>query len=448
MKRSSRSLIGILLVTVALALWNAQPIRAQAPTGVQLFTDVYQLITQEALAPPDSSVLLRAAVDGLRAGLRGQGLDLGRVPELTGHEQQDFSTVLGLVRQAMGLAPRGVNPMEAVYTAIKAMVEAVGDRNTIFLSPVEQARFNDQQQEPAPFVGIGVSLTEQGGHTVITGVVEDSPAARGGVLPEDVIVSINNVPTDGRALADVRQMIAGGEGTELVLGILRPSTGQTLQITLVRARIIIPTTSARMVAPEIGYLRLTQFREGSARQVATLLRQLQADGARGLILDLRNNPGGFLIESVDIASHFLRDGIVITVRGTRERSTTYLVRPREPKFLDNIAVLVNRRSASASEVVAGALQDAGTTLIGERTFGKATVQLVYEFDDGSGLRLTVARYFTRAGRNIDGQGLDPDLAVPFGLAVVGASSDPQLQRAISVVADKLNSAAPAAIPAP
>src|SRR5574341_673706 len=119
MKRSSRSLIGILLVTVALALWNVQPIRAQAPTGVQLFTDVYQLITQEALAPPDSSVLLRAAVDGLRAGLRGQGLDLGRVAELTGHEQQDFSMVLGLVRQAMGLAPRGVNPMEAVYAAIK-----------------------------------------------------------------------------------------------------------------------------------------------------------------------------------------------------------------------------------------------------------------------------------------------------------------------------------------
>jgi len=147
---------------------------------------------------------------------------------------------------------------------------------------------------------------------------------------------------------------------------------------------------------------------------------------------------------VDIASHFLRGGVVTTVRGTRDRTTTYLVRPREPKFLADVVVLVNRRSASASEVVAGALQDAGVQLIGERTFGKGTVQLVYEFDDGSGLRLTVARYLTRNGREVEGVGLVPDVAVPFGLAVVGTPSDPQLQRAMNVVAEMLRRAALAA----
>ncbi|KRT76800.1 MAG: carboxy-terminal processing protease, carboxyl-terminal processing protease [Armatimonadetes bacterium CSP1-3] len=443
MRRRPRSLAGVLLVVALLAVLTVQPARAQTPNGLQLFTEVYRLVTQEALAPPAPIVLLRAAADGMQRALRSQGVDL-RTVELSGVEAQDLQTMQGLLRQAMALAPRGFPPMEVAYAAIKAMVEAVGDRNTVFLTPFEQARFNEQQQEPPPIVGIGVTLSEQGGRVVITSVVEDSPAARGGVLPQDLIMSVNGQPAEGRNLSDVRQMIAGEEGGEVVLVLFRPSTGETLTVPLFRARIVQPTASARMIGPEIGYLRLTQFREGSAVQLASLLRQLQSEGARGLILDLRNNPGGFLIESVDIASHFLRGGVVTTVRGTRDRTTTYLVRPREPKFLADVVVLVNRRSASASEVVAGALQDAGVQLIGERTFGKGTVQLVYEFDDGSGLRLTVARYLTRNGREVEGVGLVPDVAVPFGLAVVGTPSDPQLQRAMNVVAEMLRRAALAA----
>jgi carboxyl-terminal processing protease len=192
-----------------------------------------------------------------------------------------------------------------------------------------------------------------------------------------------------------------------------------------------------MLTPTIGYLRLTQFRQGSADQIAGLLRQLQSEGARGIVLDLRNNPGGYLVESVDIASHFLREGLVTTVRRPRGRSTTYLVRPREPKFVENLVVLLNGRSASASEVVAGALQDAGVKIIGETSYGKASVQVVYEFNDGSGLRLTIARYLTRGGRDIDGAGLTPDIAVPIGLAVVGAAGDAQLQRAIATLSEYL-----------
>src|SRR3990172_6107270 len=247
MRRRPRSLAGVLLVVALLAVLTVQPARAQTPNGLQLFTEVYRLITQEALAPAAQIALLRAAADGMQRALRSQGVDL-RTVELSGVEAQDLQTMQGLLRQAMALAPRGFPPLEVAYAAIKAMVEAVGDRNTVFLTPFEQARFNEQQQEPPPIVGIGGTLT----------------------------------------------------------------------VPLFRARIVQPTASARMIGPEIGYLRLTQFREGSAVQLASLLRQLQSEGARGLILDLRNNPVGFLIESVDIASHFLRGGVVTTVRGTRD----------------------------------------------------------------------------------------------------------------------------------
>lgn len=452
--RRRRTLAGLLVLAVILAITTIQPAGAQpavaqpaaapAASGLQLFSQIFRLINEEAYAPPAYQVLLRAAAEGLQRVLRAAGVDFPATVAFTGNERQDLQTILNRLQQAMERAPASLPPAEVAYAAIKAMVQAVGDRNTVFLTPAEQARFNEQQQEPQPFVGIGVQLSEQSGRVIIVGVLEGSPAAEGGILPGDVILSVNGQAVEGRSVTDVRQLIAGEEGAPVTLGLLRPATGESVTVTLLRARIVQPTATARMIASNIGYLRLTQFRMGSADHVGALLRQLQGDGARGLILDLRNNPGGFLVESVDIASHFLREGLVTTVRRPRGRSTTYLVRPREPKFVNNIVVLMNGRSASASEVVAGALQDAGVKLIGETSFGKASVQVVYEFNDGSGLRLTVARYLTRNGRDIDGAGLTPDIAVPIGLAVVGTAGDAQLQRAIALVSEQLQLSAQAA----
>lgn len=410
---------------------------SQAAAGLQVFSQTFRLITEEAYTPPSYQVLLRAAAEGAQRFLRGSGIDFSATLSFTGNERQDLQALITRMQQAMERVPASLPVSEVAYAATKAMVQAVGDRNTLFLTPAEQARFNEAQQEPQPFVGIGVQLSEQSGRVVIVGVLEGSPAAVGGVFPGDVIVTVNGVAVEGRSVTEVRQLIAGEEGAPVTIGLTRPATGETLTTTLVRARIVQPTASGRMIAASIGYLRLTQFRQGSADQVAALIRQLQTEGAKGLILDLRNNPGGFLVESVDIASHFLREGLVTTVQRPRGRSTTYLVRPREPKFVNNIVVLMNGRSASASEVVAGALQDAGVKIVGETSYGKASVQVVYEFNDGSGLRLTVARYLTRNGRDIDGHGLTPDVAVEIGLAVVGAAGDAQLQRAIAAVNESL-----------
>ncbi len=455
-KMRRRAPAGLLVLAVILAvatvhpagtpavLAQSAPAPTQAAAGLQMFSQIFRLITEEAYTPPSYQVLLRAAAEGAQRILRGAGIDFSATLSFSGNERQDLQALLTRLQQAMERVPASLPASEVAYAAIRAMVQAVGDRNTLFLTPAEQARFNEQQQEPQPFVGIGVQLTEQNGRVVIVGVLEGSPAADGGILPGDIILMVNGVPVDGRSVTEVRQLIAGEEGAPVTLGLSRPATGETLTTTLVRARIVQPTASGRVIAPNIGYLRLTQFRQGSADQVAGLLRQLQADGAKGLILDLRSNPGGFLIESVDIASHFLREGLVTTVRRPRGRSTTYLVRPREPKFVTNLVVLMNGRSASASEVVAGALQDAGIKIVGETSFGKASVQVVYEFNDGSGLRLTVAHYLTRSGRDIDGTGLTPDVAVPLGLAVVGAAGDAQLQRAIAAVTEQLQLSALAA----
>jgi carboxyl-terminal processing protease len=417
----------------------AQPAPAHSPaaSGLQLVSQIFRLITEEAYTPPPYQVLLKAAGEGAQRALRGAGIDFSANGSFSGNERADLQAFLTRLQQAMERVPASLPAADVAYAATKAMVQAVGDRNTVFLTPPEQARLNEQQAEPQPFVGIGIQLTEQSGHVIIVGVLEGSPAAGGGVLPGDVIMTINGTSVEGRSVTDVRQMIAGEEGAPVTLGLSRPQTGEMLTTTIVRARIVQPTTSGRMITPTIGYLRLTQFRQGSADQIAALLRQLQAEGARGIILDLRNNPGGYLVESVDIASHFLREGLVTTVRRPRGRSTTYLVRPREPKFVENLVVLLNGRSASASEVVGGALQDAGIKIIGETSYGKASVQVVYEFNDGSGLRLTIARYLTRGGRDIDGAGLTPDIVVPIGLAVVGAAGDAQLQRAIATLSEQL-----------
>ncbi|HEV8340442.1 MAG TPA: S41 family peptidase [bacterium] len=417
-------------------LAQSAPAHSPAASGLQLFSQIFRLITEEAYTPPPYQLLLKAAGEGAQLVLRGAGIEFS-TNGFSGNERTDLQTFLTRLQQAMDRVPATLPPAEVVYAATKAMVQAVGDRNTVFLTPPEQARLNQQQAEPQPFVGIGVQLIEQSGHVVIVGVLESSPAAAGGVLPGDVITTVDGASVEGRSIADVRQLIAGEEGTFVTLGLTRPQTGEHLTATIVRARIVQPTASGRMLTPTIGYLRLTQFRQGSADQIAGLLRQLQSEGARGIVLDLRNNPGGYLVESVDIASHFLREGLVTTVRRPRGRSTTYLVRPREPKFVENLVVLLNGRSASASEVVAGALQDAGVKIIGETSYGKASVQVVYEFNDGSGLRLTIARYLTRGGRDIDGAGLTPDIAVPIGLAVVGAAGDAQLQRAIATLSEYL-----------
>jgi carboxyl-terminal processing protease len=212
---------------------------------------------------------------------------------------------------------------------------------------------------------------------------------------------------------------------------------------MVRRRLQQRVVITRVLPSGVGYLRLTQFTQASSDLVASGLRQLLAEGARGIVLDLRGNPGGLLEASVNIASHFLDRGVVVTLDSGRGQTTAYTVRPRDPKYAGPLVVLVDRGSASASEVVAGALQDNGIKLVGTRTYGKATVQAVYRFRDGSGLRLTIARYLTPTGRDIESNGLTPDIEVSSVGAAIGTPDDAQLNRAVAVLQQAADTPRPA-----
>ena len=424
-----------LLVALVLAIGVlAPPALAQSTEfGVALFVETYRVLRDEALAVPTAESLLRGAEAGLRTLLREEGQPAGVLNNLvlTGDERADLEQFVHRIEQVQS-ASRG-RPINVVYAAITGMVASLHDANSIFYAPDAFAQFVRRTTVGNEFVGVGIVIEDKAGQVVITEVVEESPASEAGLRAGDIIQAVDGAPTVGRSLEQVSQMIRGAEGTAVVLTIRRNGQEAPLSFTITRQRVQQRVVRTRVLPSGVGYLRLTQFTQPSAELVASGLKSLLQEGARGIVLDLRDNPGGLLEASINIASHFLDRGVVVTLESGRGQSTSYNVRPRDPKYAGPLVVLVDRGSASASEVVAGALQDAGTKLVGTRTYGKATVQAVYRFRDGSGLRLTISRYLTPAGRDIEGRGLTPDIEVIAVGAAIGSADDVQLQRAVAVV---------------
>jgi carboxyl-terminal processing protease len=426
--------VGPLLLAFVLTIGLLAPpaVAQQADPVAALFREAYQILRDSALAQPTSDTLLQGADAGLRQLLRerGQSPTLLGTFSLTGDERVDLSAMLSRIDQAH--AATDATRIQAVYAAIAGMVAALRDPNSAFFQPDAFAQFM-RRTRGDDFVGIGIVIEDRGGQTVITDVLDNSPASESGLRGGDVILAVDGVSTAGMALEQVSQMIRGTEGTPVTLAIQRPGIFDPLSITLTRRRIQSRVVITRLLPSGMGYLRLMQFIRGADAMVAEGLRTLLEQDVRGIILDLRGNPGGLLDVSVNIASHFLQQGDVVTLDTGRGLPTAYAVRPRAPKYAGPLVVLVDRGSASASEVVAGALQDAGIRLVGVRTYGKATVQAVYQLRDGSGLRVTVSRYLTPSGRDIDGRGLSPDIEVSSGGVPIGSPEDAPLNRAVAML---------------
>ncbi|MGQ0550076.1 MAG: S41 family peptidase [Armatimonadota bacterium] len=410
------------------------PTLAQSPEfGVALFVETYRVLRDESLAIPTSESLLRGAEAGLRALLREEGQAQAALTALTftGDERADLEQAVQRIEQVQHLSR--ARPVAVVYAAVSGMVASLRDPNSAFFSPEAFAQFVRRTTQGDQVVGVGIIIEDKSGQPAITEVIEGSPASEAGLRGGDVITAVDGTPTTGQSLEQVSAMIRGAEGTPVVLTIRREGQSAPLVLTITRRRIQVRVLSTRMLPSGIGYMRLTQFTQPSSELVANGLRQLMQEGAKGIVLDLRGNPGGLLEASVNIASHFLDRGVVTTLESGRGQSTAYAVRPREPKYSGPLVLLVDRGSASASEVVGGALQDSGIKLVGTRTYGKATVQAVYRFRDGSGLRLTISRYLTPTGRDLEGQGLSPDVEVASAGAAIGSSDDVQLTRAVALV---------------
>ena len=329
---------------------------------------------------------------------------------------------------------------DLLHGAAKGMVEAWKDPYTRFVSP---RQLKDEEIElEGKYGGLGMYVGERDGQILVISPMEDSPAERVGLKPKDQIVKVDDDVVIGWTSDRVVQKLRGEPDTKVTVWVRREGEEELLSFEITREIIKLHSVRHEMLSDDIGYLKLTQFKHNTSDEARSALREMIREGMRALILDLRNNGGGLLDASVKIVSMFVRDGLVVETKGRSERANEkYYV--DKGKYLTNVpmVVLINGGSASASEIVAGALNDRGRAkLIGEKSFGKGSVQTLFPLTDGSGVYVTIARYYTPSGKVIDHVGLSPDIEVK-GEPDRDKSKDEQLQRAITEVKKSMRSVA-------
>jgi len=307
-----------------------------------------------------------------------------------------------------------IKAKDLIYGALQGMLSSL-DSHSQFMDP---DTYNEIKVETTgKFGGLGIEITLRDGLLTIITPISGTPADRSGLEANDKIVKIDGELTRNITLIGAVKKLRGSPGTKVTLTILREKEDRVFDVTITRDIIEIESIKKVQILEDgIGYIRLVEFQEDTAKDLRAVLEKLNKEGMGGLILDLRNNPGGLLNISVDVAEQFLEKGtLVVSTKGRRPRQTSELkARESKPYLEFPMVVLVNEGSASASEIVAGAIQDHKRgILLGKKTFGKGSVQTVIPLRDGSALRLTTAQYFTPSGRSIRGEGIMPDVVVEY-----------------------------------
>ena len=303
---------------------------------------------------------------------------------------------------------------DLIYGALKGMLSSL-DPYSQFMDP---DTYNEMKVETeGEFGGIGIEITLKDDLLTIISPIDDTPAYKAGLKAGDKIVKIDGSTTKDLTLVDAVKKLRGKPGTDVNMIILREADKKLLEFTITRAIIKIASIKkAEMLEPGIGYIRLTEFQENTPKDLSDALKKLEAENLKGLVLDLRNNPGGLLDVAVDVGGRFLEEGkIVVSTKGRIESQNIEFKSKNKNSHLNYpMVVLINGGSASASEIVAGALQDyKRAILLGTKSFGKGSVQTVVPMSDGSGLRLTTSKYYTPSGRSIHGLGIMPDIVVEY-----------------------------------
>ncbi|MEB3227967.1 MAG: S41 family peptidase [Synechocystis sp.] len=347
---------------------------------------------------------------------------------------------------------RDYGSQEDAYKAIREMLEKLDDPYTRFMVPDEFQSMRIDTSGELTGVGIQITQDQETKKIVVVSPIEDTPAYKAGILSKDVIIKIDGKSTDGMEVDDAVKLIRGKPGSEVVLTIDRDGTA--IDYPLIRARIEIHPVRAEVETiggSKIGYIRLNQFSAQASEEMREAVQELEQDNVVGYIFDLRSNPGGLLYASVDIARIWLEEGkIVSTV--DRQGEVEQQVANHKQLTKKPLVVLVDGGSASASEIVSGALQDHQRAIIvGTQTFGKGLVQSVRELGDGSGMAVTIAKYLTPNGRDINKHGIDPDIKVELNDAErkslqqdrekIGTMDDPQFAKAYEVLMQQVNQTA-------
>ena len=320
------------------------------------------------------------------------------------------------------------------HGAMKGMVAAVDDPYTRYVEP-EQLREENMEME-GEYGGLGMYIGQRDGKILVISPIEDTPAAKAGVKPMDEIVKVEEQVVIGMNQSEVVKMLRGAPDTSVTVWMRRKDEDELLQFKMTREVINIKTVRFEMM-DDLGYIRLNNFHHKTAVELADAIVQAKAQGAVGLLLDMRNNPGGLLNIAVDVASQFLDGGLVVSMKGRQLQFEDSLYASSGNATDLPLVVLINEGSASASEIVAGAVQDRKRgPLVGTKSYGKGSVQSLYALPDNAGMYVTIARYTTPSGRIIDHKGLLPDYVVEGG-PMTDKAEDQQLQKAIGVMKNVL-----------
>jgi len=301
---------------------------------------------------------------------------------------------------------------ELIYGAIKGMMSTL-DPHSTFMSPEE---FKELEVETSGiFSGIGIEITLKDGILTVVSPIEGTPADKAGLLPGDKILLIEDKSTKNMTLNEAVRLIRGTKGSKVGITVLHEGAKEPQKYSIVREVIPIKSVKFKMLEEGYGYVRISTFQEKTDEDLQAALKKLESNkgGLKGLVLDLRNDPGGLLNEAVKVSDEFLESGLIVYTQGRlKEQNLKFYAHPNKVKRTYPMVVLVNEGSASASEIVAGALQDQKRAIIlGTQTFGKGSVQTIIPLDDNSGLKLTTARYYTPNGRSIQAKGITPDILV-------------------------------------
>jgi len=404
------------------------------------------LLQSEFYKKVDPQVTLDGARANMLAYLEKQGVKSPRVAQLKAVEDpalnaRELEREVSSVVAAYGSKVGGSRTL--TYSAIAGMLSSVKDKYTTFLTPKEYADLNENL-DGGNFSGVGISIAvdEKTKLLGVNEVIPGGPAEKAGLQGGDTILTVDGKSTKGLTTDQDAKMLRGEKGTQVKLVIERASKELPV-IAVTRDTIRQPSVYSKLLENGIGYTRLTVFGSNTASELTTALTKLQAQGAKAYVLDLRDNGGGYLNAAIEVSSKFIPSGPIVSVESKGGSSTQYDAEntaiPAKP-----LAVLVNKYTASASEITSGAIQDNGVgELIGEKTYGKGVVQTIHPLPDGSAVKITSARYLTPHGRDINLIGITPDITTvePKSSKLGNPETDPQLQSAITYLQGKIAQAA-------
>jgi len=372
-------------------------------------------------------------------GVFGLGVWLGRVQvvcPICPPEKVDLSLlwqVWKTIEEKYAVKDK-INAQAMIYGAINGLVKSLDDPYTVFLKPEDAKKFLEDVK--GTFEGVGMEIGIKDGQLWVVAPLANTPAERAGLRAGDKILQVDGKSTEGITIDEAINWIRGPKGTEVVLTIYRDEWGEARDIKLIRDVIDVPAFKLELRDDKIAYLKIYQFSEKAGYEFPEIALQILNSDAQKIILDLRDNPGGYLEVAQEIASWFLEKGQVVAIEdfGGRQEQKFYLARDNARLVAYPVVILINKGSASGAEILAGALRDnRGIKLIGEKSFGKGSVQELVSLKNNSFLKITVANWLTPKGELITNKGLEPDIKVEMTTADYEAGRDPQLEKAIEII---------------